>query len=89
MAAHAIIDRWDALVGKDSPFSDRLIVIANEDASGNPRHINLQKLYWFAKNSSGDLDRDIGAIAIDHLGALERDIDISKKPKNPPIIIGS
>lgn len=80
MPDYAIINRWKSLIGDREDLNKRLYVVSNEDINGVERHINLQKLYWFAEGIKKVTGKDIGAVAIDHLGILELDIDINKKP---------
>jgi hypothetical protein len=80
MPDYSIISRWQSLIGTETHLSNRLFVVSNEDINGEPLHINLQKIYKFSKGIEKRTGKKIAAVALDHLGALERDIDVSQKP---------
>jgi len=80
MPEEDIIERWINLVGEDSGLADRLYVIANEDDDGEPRIINLQKMYWYCKDIMKSTGKKIASVALDHAGILNNTIDITKKP---------
>lgn len=80
MQGHEIYERWQNLIGEDKHLSNRLYIISNEDAEGNPRHINLQELYKYSEAAREGSGRNIGAIAIDHIGIVETTIDLKEKP---------
>lgn len=75
-----IIERWVNLVGEESELVDRLYVIANEDDEGEPRLINLQKIYWYCKDIIKSTGKKVASVAIDHIGILNNTIDITRKP---------
>ena len=74
-----IMEKWQLLVGQDSPLADRLFVIGNEDEDGEPRNIGLQEIYEFAIEIKKCTGKDIGAIMVDHLHIIRQTIDITKK----------
>lgn len=75
-----IIERWKNLVGEDTQYDSRLYVVSNEDINGVERHINLQKVFWYAKGIQNTSGKEISAIALDHIGVLDTSIDVSKQP---------
>lgn len=74
-----IIQRWIKLVGETSPLADRLYVIGNEDDKGDPRNIGLQEIYEIATDIKKTTGKQIGILAIDHIGILAKHIDTRKK----------
>jgi hypothetical protein len=80
MTAASILNRWEKLCGGDPTMYERLYVVANEDEENNPRHINLQKLYWYSLDTARTAGKSIGAIAIDHIGIINNTVDITQKP---------
>jgi hypothetical protein len=79
MPAKEIADRWLDLVGHNSPYSDRLYVIPNEDEEGNPRNIGLQEMYEDIKQLESETGKKVHAMAVDHIGILAKHIDIRKE----------
>lgn len=80
MPEHEIEERWEALVGADSPLANRLYVIGNEDENGEPRNITLQDIYFFCQDIKKNTGKDIGSLIIDHIGLINPVIDLKKKP---------
>ncbi len=80
MPDREVIEAWIDLVGENSPLTDRLYVIANEDVNGEPRNIGLQEIYEYCSDIKISTGKEIGALAIDHFGVLSSHIDIRKKP---------
>lgn len=80
MGAAQVLRRWEKLTRGEPKLYERLYVVANEDEENNPRHINLQKIYWFCKDISAESGKAIGAICIDHVGIVNNTVDITKKP---------
>lgn len=74
-----IIKKWIALVGANSPLADRLFVVGNEDEKGDPRNIGLQEIVEIAQDIKKLTGKNIGMLAIDHIGILQRHIDTRKK----------
>jgi hypothetical protein len=79
MTISEIVDRWIRLVGADSPLADRLYVIDNYDQQGNPRNIGLQEILEFGQEIKLGTGKNIGALAVDHVGILSKHIDTDKK----------
>ena len=75
MPVEEIIERWQFLGGDGS----RLIVIGNEDENNEPRNIGMQEIYEYCTDIKKSSGRDIGAIAIDHVGIISHHIDTRKK----------
>lgn len=80
MPDYEIIERWDKLTADCTELSDRLYVISNEDPEGNPRHINLQDIVGFTNSIKRKTGQDVSTIAIDHIGVLNPEIDLSEEP---------
>lgn len=76
-----IIERWLALVGEDSPLTDRLYVIGNEDDEGDPRYIGLQEIYEYSSDIEKQTGKKIKSIIVDHVGIISRNINMKKKYK--------
>lgn len=74
-----IISRWINLVGSTSPLAERLYVIGNEDSNGDPRHIGLQEIHEIACDIKKTTGKNIGMMAIDHIGLISKHIDTRKK----------
>jgi hypothetical protein len=80
MTEASIIDRWIKLVGKESLLADRLYVIGNEDPNtGEPRNIGLQEIQEFSAEIKKLTGKNIGILAIDHIGLVSKHIDVRKK----------
>lgn len=79
MTEGEIMKRWVDLVGVESPLADRLYVIGNEDENGDPRNIGLQEIQEYCTDIKTQTGRNIGSIAIDHIGIMSLHIDIKKK----------
>lgn len=73
-----IIEKWIQLVGETSPLADRLYVIGNEDDNGDPRNIGLQEILQFSEDVKTSTGKNIGSVAIDHVGILSPVINIKK-----------
>lgn len=80
MTEAEVMERWFNLVGEDSPLSDKLFIVANEDDEGNPRDIGFQEVFWFTRNIEADIGKKVGAVVIDHMSILSSMIDTSKQP---------
>lgn len=80
MPEEQIIDRWIRLVGKDSKLADRLYVIGNEEEDGTPRNMGLQEIYDAAMEIKKGTGKNIGMMAIDHIGITARHINLERKP---------
>lgn len=81
MGEAEIIKRWVNLVGESSPLADRLYVIGHEDEKGEPRSIGLQEIYEYSAEIKKMTGKNIGMLAIDHIGIISRHIDVRKKFK--------
>jgi hypothetical protein len=81
MPENEIIERWLELVGETSPLADRLYVIGNEDEYDEPRNIGLQEIYEYCNDIKKQTGKELGAVAIDHIGILGLHIDMRKKHK--------
>lgn len=80
MPEYDTIEKWDLLTDGDSKAASRLYVVSNEDENGDPRHINLQKIFWYCRDLEKSTGKKIRSIAIDHIGIINPTIDITKKP---------
>lgn len=80
MTLDEILEKWDDLVGEDSPMHERLFIVSNEDEDGDPRRIGFQEIQWFSEDIKKYTGKEIGAVVIDHMNILNNTIDISKKP---------
>lgn len=78
MAVGEIVSRWNKLVGKDSPLADRLYVIGNETDSFEPRNIGLQEILEDGRELKKLTGKNIGMMAIDHVGIIAKHIDTRK-----------
>jgi hypothetical protein len=81
MAVGEIVNRWNKLVGKDSPLADRLYVIGNETETFEPRNIGLQEILEDCTELRKLTGRNIGMMALDHIGIISKHIDTRKKYK--------
>ena len=80
MPDYEIIERWDKLTVGEPELSDRLFVVSNEDPEGNPRHINLQDIVGFTNAIKRKTGQEVSTIAIDHIGVLNPEVDLSVEP---------
>ena len=78
MPAKMILKRWVKRVGKDSPLTERLIIIDNSDEDGMPRNIGLQQVYEYCNEIIEATGRSLGAVVIDHLHLLSTQISLKK-----------
>lgn len=81
MAVGEIVNRWNNLVGKDSPLADRLYVIGNENEKFEPRNIGLQEMLEDCNELKKLTGKNVGMIAVDHAHIISRHIDVRKKYK--------
>lgn len=80
MTEDDMLERWVELAGVTSYLGDKLVIIGNEDSEGKPRRIGLQEIYWFVKQTEQVTGKKVSTVAIDHVGALSRVIDVNKQP---------
>lgn len=79
MPAAEIVERWVQLVGSDSPLADRLYVIDTEDdETGDQRTIGLQEVYEYCIDIKTATGKEIGVVAMDHIGIISKHIDTTK-----------
>lgn len=78
MSVGEIVTRWNNLVGKESPLADRLYVIGNENDTFEPRNIGLQEILEDSRELKKLTGKNIGMLAIDHVGIISKHIDIRK-----------
>lgn len=79
MAVGELTERWNKLVGKESPLAERLYIISNETDSFEPRNIGLQEILEDCTELKKLTGKNIAIVAIDHVGIISRHIDIRKK----------
>lgn len=79
MSVGEIQTRWNNLVGKDSPLADRLYVIGNETETFEPRNVGMQEIVEDCLELKKLTGKNIGMMAIDHIGLISKHIDIRKK----------
>lgn len=79
MAVGEVVTRWNKLVGKDSPLADRLYVISSETETFEPRQIGLQEILEDCTELKKLTGKNIGMVAIDHIGIISKHINIEKK----------
>lgn len=79
MAVGEIVDRWNRLVGKDSALAERLYVIGSETENFEPRNIGLQEIFEDCTELKKLTGKNIGMMAIDHVGIIHKHIDTRKK----------
>lgn len=75
-----IISHWEALTGGSEELINRLYVVDNQDDEGNSRNLNLQQMFWFIRDIAKSTGKKVAAIAIDHVGIINKTIDITKTP---------
>lgn len=80
MPEQQIIERWISLVGENSPLTDRLYVIGNQDEKGMPMNIGLQEIYEACSSIKKDTGRKIGSFIIDHFHIISSHINVNKQP---------
>lgn len=80
MTEGEILERWELLVGDNPDYLKKLYVISNEDDSGNQRNIGLQEIYWHIRDIEKSTGKKFLAVAIDHVDAISRHINLTKKP---------
>tara|TARA_R110000868_G_C10973188_1_gene771533 strand:+ start:68898 stop:70928 length:2031 start_codon:yes stop_codon:yes gene_type:complete len=80
MPVKEIADRWLDLVGKDSPWSNRLYIIGNEDeVTGDPRNLGLQEIVEDVQELEKQTGKKVISMGVDHFGIIAKHIDTRKK----------
>lgn len=79
MSVGEIVTKWNNLVGKESPLADRLYVIGNETEKFEPRNVGLQEILEDALELKKLTGKNIGMLAIDHIGLISKHIDTRKR----------
>lgn len=79
MSVGQIVQRWNRLVGETSPLADRLYVIGAENEKFEPRQIGLQEILEDCQELKKLTGKNIGMVAIDHIGIISKHININKK----------
>lgn len=79
MTEAQITKRWINLVGSSSPLADRLYVIGNYDEKNSPRNIGLQEIMEYTQEIKKLSGKNVGIMAIDHIGIVSKHIDTRKK----------
>lgn len=75
-----IAERWESLVGKDSPWSNRLYIIGNEDPhTGEPRNLGLQEIVEDVQELERQTGKKVRSMGLDHFGLIAKHIDTRKK----------
>lgn len=80
MEDYKIIEQWAALTHDVPHLAERFYVVSNEDDEGNSRYLNLQDIHSYVREIGKITGKKIKAIAIDHVGIINRSIDIKRKP---------
>lgn len=80
MEDYKILEQWEMLTYDEPHLAERFYVVSNEDEEGNSRFLNLQDIYCYVKDISKVSGRKVKAIAIDHVGIINKSIDIKRKP---------
>lgn len=80
MTEDEIYDAWDKLTVNDEDLARRFFVVTNEDENGDPRNINLQKIWWFVRDIEKSTGKKAKGVAVDHIGIINSTIDVSQKP---------
>lgn len=79
MTVGEVVTRWNNLVGNDSPLAERLYVIGNENEKFEPRNIGMQEILEDVLELKKLTGKNVGMMAIDHIGLISKHIDIRKK----------
>lgn len=79
MTAGEIVDRWNNLVGPNSPLAERLYVIGAENEKFEPRNIGLQEILEDCTELKKMTGKNLGMVAIDHVSIISKHIDTRKK----------
>jgi hypothetical protein len=79
MTVGQVVERWNRLVGSSSPLAERLYVISPESESFEPRLIGLQEVLEDCLELKKLTGKNIGIVAIDHVGIISKHIDTRKK----------
>lgn len=86
MSANEILDRWKVLVGEKPEYVQKLFVIGSNhfqdmaDDDKGSMGPNLQTIYRIVRDTCNRTGKKPGVVCIDHLDALEGDIDLNIKP---------
>lgn len=80
MEDYKIIEQWKSLTHDAPHLAERFYVVSNEDEEGNARYLNLQDIYSYVKDISKATGKKVKGIAIDHVGIINKSIDIKRKP---------
>jgi hypothetical protein len=79
MAVGEIQNKWNALCKDEPTLADRLYVIGNENEKFEPRNIGMQEILEDCLELKKLTGKNLGMIAIDHIGLISKHIDIRKK----------
>jgi hypothetical protein len=80
MEDYKIIEAWTKLTFDAPHLAERFYVVSNEDEEGNARYLNLQDVHCYIKDISKSTGKRVKAVAIDHVGLINKSIDIKRKP---------
>lgn len=80
MEDYKIIEQWESLTFDEKHLSERLFVVSNEDEDGNSRFLNLQDVQCYVKDISKVTGKKVKAIAIDHVGIINKTVDLKRLP---------
>lgn len=80
MEDYKILEQWSQLTFDQPHLAERFYVVSNEDEDGNSRYLNLQDIYCYTKDIAKVSGKKVKAIAIDHVGIINKSIDIKRKP---------
>lgn len=69
---HEIAERWECIVGKNSPLNDKVIILSNYDDAGNFRNLSLDEIKSFIDRWQTKTGKKLGCVVIDHIGALKK-----------------
>lgn len=70
--ANEIADRWKTMCGDKESLYEKVHVISNYDDSGNFRHLSFNEIKDYILKFQEVTGRKVGAIVIDHIGALKK-----------------
>lgn len=82
MTVGEVLGRWKALVGDNPEYVKRLFVVGQNQFQNAEGHTgaNLQGIYRIVRDTCIQTGKKVGVVCIDHLDAMEGDVDLGIRP---------
>ena len=70
--ANEIAERWRVMCGSNTNLHDKVHILSNYDEDGSFRHLSFTEIKDYLLKYQKETGRKIGAVVIDHIGALKK-----------------